>query len=739
MQKSFRAVFTVRLSLVLLIMLALAASALAQTSESVLLNFPGGGSGSNPYAGLIADSSGSLYGTTGEGGNSTQCDLGSGCGTVFMLSASPVWTETVLYSFGGFTGDGAGPQASLVFDTKGNLYGTTSSGGAYGYGTVFELSPPATAGDAWTEAVLYSFQGGTDGSYPSAGLVFDGTSICGTTPFGGTYDFGTAFELTPPATAKGVWTEKLLYNFEGLADGGKPYSGLVLKGKNLYGTTLDGGPSGQGAVYELVAPAAAGDAWTEDVLYGFTGGTDGGKPYASVIFGVASGTTTDLFGSTGLGGSTGYGTVFQLTPNTVAPWNETVLYSFTGETDGSYPRYGVVSDTSGNLYGTTGVGVGNSGVVFEIARTVNGTVATWTDSVLWSFTGGSDGGDPAAGLLLSGGVLYGTTSLGGEYSDGTVFSTPVGSTGAPAVTLSVASLSFGSVAVNTTSAVKTVTVTNSGTATLDISSIAPSSDFAVSSTTCGATVAVGKNCKVSLTFTPTEVGAVTGTLTFNDNASNTPQTVALSGTGIAPATLTPASATFASETVGSTTAAKTFTLTNNQTVALTSIASSTTGDFAVSATTCTTSLAAKGKCTISVTFTPTAPGTLTGTLQVTDSASTSPQTSSLTGTGAVAATLTPATETYAAQTVGTTSAAKTLTLTNKQAVALTSIAISTSGDFAVSATTCTSSLAAKGTCTISVTFTPPTTGTLTGALEVADSAGSQTSSLTGTGKAAAAK
>jgi hypothetical protein len=143
----------------------------------------------------------------------------------------------------------------------------------------------------------------------------------------------------------------------------------------------------------------------------------------------------------------------------------------------------------------------------------------------------------------------------------------------------------------------------------------------------------GNSCKVNVTFTPAELGALTGTLIFTDNASNSTQTVALSGTGIVQATLNPTSATYAKEKVGTTSAAKTFTLTNNQAVELTSIATSTTGDFAVSATTCGTSLAAKGKCTISMTFTPTATGTRTGQLSVSDSASNSPQVSNPTGTG----------------------------------------------------------------------------------------------------------
>ncbi|HLX84070.1 MAG TPA: choice-of-anchor D domain-containing protein [Terriglobales bacterium] len=201
------------------------------------------------------------------------------------------------------------------------------------------------------------------------------------------------------------------------------------------------------------------------------------------------------------------------------------------------------------------------------------------------------------------------------------------------VSISPTSLSFGNVAINSTSAAKTVTLKNSGSTTLDISSITASTHFAVSSNTCGATLASGKTCKISVTFTPTQLGPLTGTLSFTDNAAGSPQTVPLSGAGITEAKLSPASAAYPKQKVGTTSTAKTFTLTNNQTVALTSIAISTTGDFAVSATTCTTSLPAKGKCTISVTFKPTAIGKRTGQLRVGDSANNSPQTSNLTGTG----------------------------------------------------------------------------------------------------------
>jgi YVTN family beta-propeller protein len=204
---------------------------------------------------------------------------------------------------------------------------------------------------------------------------------------------------------------------------------------------------------------------------------------------------------------------------------------------------------------------------------------------------------------------------------------------APALTVTPASLSFSNQAIDEISAPKTVTVTNAGTGSVTINSITVSANFAISAKTCGTTLAKGAKCTISVTFTPAVLGKLTGTLSVTNTASSSPLTLALSGTGVVQAALTPPSATYAEQSVGTTSTAKTFTLTNNQTVALTSIAISTTGDFAVSTTTCTTSLAAKGKCTISVTFTPTQTGTRTGQLSVSDSASNSPQTSALKGTG----------------------------------------------------------------------------------------------------------
>jgi hypothetical protein len=203
------------------------------------------------------------------------------------------------------------------------------------------------------------------------------------------------------------------------------------------------------------------------------------------------------------------------------------------------------------------------------------------------------------------------------------------------ISVSPTSLTFGTVIVAATSKAKAVTLTNNGSATLDITNITTSGDFgqATSTKPCGSTLAAGKSCVIEVTFTPTQIGSRTGTLSVNDNASNSPQTVSLSGTGEAQAALTPATATFAGTKVGKTSAAKVFTLHNYQSIILRNIAIATTGDFSVASTTCTTQLTSSATCTINVVFTPTATGTRTGTLNVSDNALNSPQTSSLTGTG----------------------------------------------------------------------------------------------------------
>lgn len=655
----------------------------AQYAETVPYTFSGASDGAAPAAGLIFDSRGNLYGTAVNGGdtggaNCPGLDPPTGCGVVFELSppsgGTGPWTETVLYTFTG-SSDGAYPQTGLIFDPNGNLYGTASNGGNMsgtichglgGCGVVFELSPPKSGSGPWTEIPIYTFTGKADGAVPYASLIFDAKgNLYGTTAGGGLAD-GVVFELTPPKSGSGPWTETVLYSFTGGSDGADPVANVTFDTNgNLYGTTTRGGNTalpncsasvGCGVVFELTPPGGGSGPWSETPLYSFTGKTDGSYPYAGVIIDSQG----NLYGTTAIGGAksgavckktNGCGVVFEVSPPNggSGDWTETVLYSFGNSIDGGYPYAGVIFDSVGNLYGSTVQGGNTSGancsaydgcgVVFELSPPIG--AGSWNETAAYTFNGGSDGGFPyAAPILDTQANLYGTTSGGGNLSGSNC--TDVGGCGGvfeltpeagPVVKFSPAALIFGDTIIGTTSAAKTVKVTNAGETTLDVSSITASAQFAISANTCGATLAVGKSCKVSVTFTPTEVGQITGTLTFTDNAINSPQNVQLSGTGALPATLTPSSATYKKQTVGTTSAAKKFTLANNQSVALTSIAISMTGDFAVSSTTCGTTLASKQKCLIYVTFTPTKTGTRTGQLKVTDSASDSPQTSSLSGTG----------------------------------------------------------------------------------------------------------
>jgi len=306
----------------------------------------------------------------------------------------------------------------------------------------------------------------------------------------------------------------------------------------------------------------------------------------------------------------------------------------------------------------------------------------------------------------------------------------------PAVTLSATTLSFAEQGVGSKSGAQTVTLTNSGQAALTIASIAASGDFAETNT-CGSSLVAGATCNIAVTFTPTATGTRSGTLTITDNATGSPQTVMLTGTGIAPAvTLSATTLSFAEQAVGSKSGAQTVTLTNSGQAALTIASISASGDFAET-NTCGTSLVAGATCNIAVTFTPTATGTRSGTLAITDNATGSPQVVALSGSGITpvpVATLTPATLTFSAQAVGSTTSAQTVTLTNSGQAALAIASISASGDFAET-NTCGTSLAVGANCSIAVTFTPTDSGSRIGMITVTDNAtGSpQTVTLSGTG------
>ncbi len=310
------------------------------------------------------------------------------------------------------------------------------------------------------------------------------------------------------------------------------------------------------------------------------------------------------------------------------------------------------------------------------------------------------------------------------------------------VTPSPTSETFAAQAIGTTSAAKTITVKNTGTGSTPITISPASGDFAVKATTCGPTLGASPaSCTISVTFTPEAAGTLTGDITITDNATNSPQTVKLTGAGKAGTvvvTVSPTSETFAAQTVGTTSGAKTVTVKNTGTASTPISIAPASGDFAQTNTCGSTLGPSPATCTISVTFTPQATGTLTGSISVTDNGSTSPQMVKLSGTGkalTVVVTATPTSETFAKQTVGTTSTAKTVTIKNT-GTGPTSISFGTTGDFAETLGTCTGTLGpSPASCTVMVTFTPTATGSRTGTLTITDAAmnSPQTVNLTGTG------
>jgi uncharacterized repeat protein (TIGR03803 family) len=404
----------------------------AAGKEKLLYSFegnPNGTDGFDPRAGLIFDAAGNLYGTTQFGGSDGSNCTHLGCGTVFELvpGTGGKWTEKVLYSFcsAGASGchDGSLPGANLVFDAAGNLYGTTEDGGAYGVGTVFQLSPNTNG--RWTEKVLHSFGNGTDESQPAGSLIFDPAgNLYGTTTNGGTYGSGTVFQLSRGTNGK--WTEKVLHTFGKSKDGNTPVAGLIFDAAgNLYGATDGGGAYAGGTVFQL--SRGTNGKWTEKVLHTFGKGKDGKKPVAGLIFDAAGnlyGTTADggAYGSNDCGFDTGCGTAFQLSPGANETWTERALHSFGNGTDGAQPGARLIFDAAGNLYGTTELGgVYGGGTAFRLKLGTNGK---WTERVLHSFGNGMDGIGPSAndGLIFdAAGDLYGTTMVGGSHLLGTVF------------------------------------------------------------------------------------------------------------------------------------------------------------------------------------------------------------------------------------------------------------------------------------------------------------------------------
>jgi uncharacterized repeat protein (TIGR03803 family) len=350
---------TVALALVVVFAAAVIAVPAAQAQTfSVLHNFTGEGDGALPYAGVTVGPGGVLYGTASAGGN-------HGHGVAFKLAnQGSSWTLSPLYEFTGGS-DGADPFGGVVIGPNGALYGTTSYGGAENYGTVFELRPPPTACKAilcyWSESVLYTFMEVPDGQYPEfVNLAFDRAgNIYGTTMLGGMYNSGTAFELTPSG---GGYTESIIHSFGGGSDGVYPYSGVVLDtAGNVYGTTFGGGTGtgcrgGCGTVYQLMPSSG----WLENILVDFDV-TNGYTPLGGLIID-ASG---NLYGTTTAGGQHEFGEVFKLAPSG-GGFTYTSLYAFDQDCDS---QSGVTMDAAGNFFGACYEGGAHQdGWIFELTN-----------------------------------------------------------------------------------------------------------------------------------------------------------------------------------------------------------------------------------------------------------------------------------------------------------------------------------------------------------------------------------
>ncbi|HEY3974744.1 MAG TPA: choice-of-anchor tandem repeat GloVer-containing protein [Candidatus Sulfotelmatobacter sp.] len=427
-------------SLFAMLTLAVIAAGLATGAQAVtyrvIHSFDGTTDGSNPYGDLVADAAGNLYGTTSTGGPRNCSSAETTCGgTVFQLSKTSTggWTRKVLHAFAG--PDGASPQSGLVFDSAGNLYGTTFIGGVgcqseSGCGVVFKLSPTTSGG--WTYSVILQFSdSNANGTLPTGNLIMDSAgNLYGTTLLGGNFEnggsgCGVVYELSHGARG---WTETVLYTFIGHPDGCGP-NGIVFDATgNLYTTTTSGGTSsnqicsggyGCGSVIQL-SPNSSG-AFTETVLYSFSGGSDGNLPTGSLVLDNSG----NLYGVTRAGGTSigctwnvpGCGVVFKLS-NSSGGWKQTVIHTFqptssgaAGEGGGS-PASNLTFDTAGNLYGTAPFGGRGNGVVFKLSPNSSGG---WTESGVHAFSGGTGGELPNSGVIFdSAGNIFGTTLYGGS-------------------------------------------------------------------------------------------------------------------------------------------------------------------------------------------------------------------------------------------------------------------------------------------------------------------------------------
>lgn len=399
---------------VMLIVALIWAPGAGAATEKVLHSFASGTDGSGPSFGLISDAAGNLYGARGFGG-------AYGQGTLFQLAPNPdsTWTFNVIHTFTGGEDGGNPGWSRLAIDPAGNLYGTTFYGGSYGVGVAFMMTPNLDG--TWTENVLHQFTGGEDGGLPETTPVFDSSGNLYATAHTNTsgYRGGVVFKLSPNQDE--TWTETVLHQFTGGSDGSEPWAGVIFDtAGNLYGTTRYGGASGHGVVF-MLTPNQDG-SWTESVLHSFTGGKDGSDPSIAGLNFDAAG---NLYGATERGGvpacGDGCGIVFEMLPGSKGR----IFHSFTGGQDGGHPSGLVSFDTAGNMYETAWYGGAHGfGVVVKATpcSTQHADCVGWQKSVLYTFKGGEDGASPSMGVIVDGaGNVYGTTTAGGSNGAGVLF------------------------------------------------------------------------------------------------------------------------------------------------------------------------------------------------------------------------------------------------------------------------------------------------------------------------------
>jgi uncharacterized repeat protein (TIGR03803 family) len=389
------------------------ANAQSKMPEQVIYSFSVADDCFSPLAPLVKDAQGDLYGTALGGSESHP-------GCVFELSpdGDNTWVEKTIHVFD--VNDGYQPGAALVFDRTGNLYSTADSGGLYGGGVVFELSP--LPGGVWADTILYNFGRAGDGSGAASEAVFgpDG-NLYGATEFGGSSGCGIVYSLSPGLTPSLGWEETILHDFaDSTQDGCNPRGGLVFDSHGrVFGTTSGGGAQGLGTVYELTR--SKDGSYQEQLIHNFLG-ADGSQPVSTLTKSEGG----NLYGTTFSGGDLraclgGCGTIFELSQSG-GRWLEHILHAFSGS-DGENVAASVTFDPEGSLYTATssGGGTGFSGVILRLDPETNGI---WKETILhrfaWPSTG--DGAGPYAGVLLRDGELFGTTVVGGADNIGAVVS-----------------------------------------------------------------------------------------------------------------------------------------------------------------------------------------------------------------------------------------------------------------------------------------------------------------------------